>query len=203
MKKLFTLILALPLYVNAAQLDEQELQPYLGKTTAWLEAFYANNGATLASLQTPSMNAMKSSIRKRSPMTNPKFEFNFDYKCQHYYITHTVKSNKFSGFGGTNITGVNVTPNAKNIVSVLSFSECGKDYVKHLSGFKVNFNQETMLVTSVKKELNLHQDEGFTQEEIDAYMNDYAVRVEKYTVEDIEDIDIESEKNALKERMGF
>lgn len=203
MKKLFTLLLAIPVYVNAAQLDEQELQPYLEKTTEWLDAFYGNDGATLASLQTPSMNAMKNAIRKRSPMTNPKFEFNFDYDCQHYYITHTAKENKFSGFGGTNITGVNITPNAKSLVSVLSFSECGKDYVKHLSGFKINFEKESMLVTSVKKELNLHQDEGFTQEEIDAYMNDYSLRVDKYTIDNYKDIDIESEKNAVKERMGF
>lgn len=204
MKKLLTIITLLSaIQTNAAQMNEQDLQPYLEKTTAWLTAFYSHDAETRKDMQSASMNAMNNPIRKQSPMTNPKFEFNFNYRCQHYYIAHALKQNLFNGINSS-LNGVSsISPNTPETLSVFSFSECGIDYVKHISGFKLNFDTKSGLITSVKNELNLHQDEGFTQQEIDAYMLDYSNRVELFDNDDITDVNIESQKAELEKRMGI
>lgn len=200
MKKLLLLLSLMNFTSTAIELPEEELNKHLKTTTNWLKAFYADDKLGLSELQSEQMNSQFNYVRKRTPMANPKFEFAFNYKCQHYYISHFTKENKFHN---KQQPGFGVMSTAKNQLTVFTFSECGVDFVKHLSGFKVNFDLDSGKITSFKKELSLHQDEGFSQEEITGYMNDYTTRVSKTISTNVEDINLSAQKEALKKGMGY
>lgn len=169
----YFLLAALSLPVIATPNDPDiNIEPYLEVASQWAQAYYKNDTDKLRSLQTDKLNSSQDFINSKYNYSDksdkPK------YKCNHYYVTHSLKtpsrSIKLPDF---DIPGLTANVNQDKTVSFYIFNECGINYVEHLSGMKLDFDMNTLKISNFIMQTSLVDKNGYEQSDIDIQLSKF------------------------------
>jgi hypothetical protein len=163
--KILIYILILTISQNAFS-SEITIDKHLSNAKEWTKAFYANKNDIMSGLQSDSMNKHQKLFKSKLPNQDNKASLP-TYKCNSYYINHTVRDNKLNKqFNIPQFGGVSALSSSQSIVKVFIFNECGVEYVEHISAFTLTFNKDSALLDNYNITLSENNKNGYSETQI-------------------------------------